>query len=87
MGQLNQLQGEETKIAQSEVEEEKEDGKMGDKVIITGDDVLIEYTERLMNALKQINEVTLKVSWRTNIEKFVSHYVWHSVDKNQLVNG
>jgi len=51
-----------------------------DKVLITGDDILIEYTERLMNALKQINEASLKQHWRSNLDKFLSHYVWHCSD-------
>ncbi len=55
--------------------------------MITGDDILIEYVERIMNALKQINETSLKVSWRQNLEKFISHYVWHNVDKNQITGG
>ena len=54
--------------------------KKGEKVLITGDDILIEYCERLMSALKQINETLLKVSWRQNIEKFITHKVWHQQD-------
>jgi hypothetical protein len=53
-------------------------GKKGDKVLITGDDILIEYCERLMNALKQVNESLLKVNWRNCLEKFITHKVWHT---------
>ena len=35
-----------------------------DKVLITGDDILIEYVERLMNALKQIQDYKLKPHWK-----------------------
>jgi len=46
-------------------EEVHESYKSGqDRVLITGDDILIEYTERLMNALKQVNELSLKQPWR-----------------------
>ena len=55
-------------------------GKKGDKVLITGDDILIEYCDRLMNALKQINETLLKVNWRNCLERFITHKVWHSAD-------
>ena len=52
----------------------------GEKVLITGDDILIEYCERIMNAMKQINETMLKVHWKANIEKFITHKVWHTPD-------
>ena len=65
-----------------------EDGlnKQNDKVMITGDDILIEYVERLHNALKQINEANLKVSWKSCIDKFVGHYVWHNNEQKDAVN-
>jgi hypothetical protein len=44
--------------------------------MITGDDILIEYVERLVFLLKQIRESNLKVSWRSDIDKFISHNVW-----------
>lgn len=51
-------------------------------MLITGDDILIEYCERLMSALKSVNETLLKVSWRSCLEKFISHKVWHNSEKN-----
>ena len=45
----------------------------GDKVMVTGDDILIEYADRLQNALKQIQDSQIKVHWRSNIEKFIAH--------------
>ena len=32
--------------------------------MITGDDILIEYVERLMNEIKNVNDNDLKVSWK-----------------------
>jgi anti-sigma28 factor (negative regulator of flagellin synthesis) len=51
-----------------------------ERVLITGDDILIEYVERLMNEIKNVDEGGLKPSWKTQIEKFITHYVWHSQD-------
>ena len=51
-----------------------------ERVLITGDDILIEYVERLMNEIKNVNDNDLKVSWKNQIEKFITHYVWHSQD-------
>jgi hypothetical protein len=57
-----------------------------EKVLITGDDILIEYCERLMNCLKHINETMLKVSWRTCIDKFITHKVWHNSELKSETN-
>ena len=51
-----------------------------ERVLITGDDILIEYVERLMNEIKNVNDNDLKTTWKTQIEKFITHYVWHSQD-------
>ena len=51
-----------------------------ERVLITGDDILIEYVERLMNEIKNVNDNDLKGSWKNQIEKFITHYVWHSQD-------
>lgn len=48
--------------------------------MITGDDILIEYVERLMNEIKNVDDNGLKPTWKTQIEKFITHYVWHSQD-------
>lgn len=58
--------------------DEKKDNS---KVLVTGDDLLIEYIERLINEIKPpVNDKDLKPEWYTQIEKFVTHYVWHSQD-------
>lgn len=49
-------------------------------MLITGDDILIEYVERLMNEIKNVDDAGLKPNWKTQIEKFITHYVWHSQD-------
>ena len=55
-------------------------GSTQERVLITGDDILIEYVERLMNEIKNVNDNDLKGSWKGQIEKFITHYVWHSQD-------
>jgi hypothetical protein len=48
------------------------------KVVITGDDVLIEYVDRLIKKVSLENEVgKTEIS---KIENFITHYVWHSLD-------
>lgn len=49
-------------------------------MLITGDDILIEYVDRLMNVIQKMTEADLKPSWKSAIEKFITHYVWHSQD-------
>ena len=44
-----------------------------DKLLITGDDILIEYVARLMIAVKSIKENMLKAQWIHQIEKFIKH--------------
>lgn len=36
-----------------------------ERVLITGDDILIEYVERLMNEIKNVNDNDLKTTWKT----------------------
>lgn len=51
-----------------------------DKIIITGDDVLIEYVQRIINSLVIVSESSLSANITNSIEKFIHHYVWHSKD-------
>lgn len=56
-----------------------------EKVLITGDDILIEYVDRLMNQLKVSGEDThLQDGWKSSIEKFITHYVWQSQDRRNV---
>jgi len=58
-----------------------------EKLLITGDDVLIEYAHRLMIAVQSIKEVMLKPQWKHQIEKFIKHYVWHTSDVRRAANN
>ena len=56
-----------------------------ERVLITGDDILIEYVDRLMNQLKVMgDEAHLQDQWKKAIEKFITHYVWHSQDRRKV---
>mmetsp|Transcript_26766 Transcript_26766/g.26676 ORF Transcript_26766/g.26676 Transcript_26766/m.26676 type:complete len:203 (-) Transcript_26766:161-769(-) len=48
------------------------------KVVITGDDVLIEYVSRLIRKCYDENKIVPKDLGC--IENFISHYVWHEED-------
>ena len=51
-------------------------------MLITGDDILIEYVDRLMNGIKSLSsEDLLQENWRVALDKFITHYVWHSQDR------
>ena len=54
-------------------------GKEG-KLVITGDDVLVEYLSRIISVLKVTREETLKTNWKRCLEKFVSHAIWKTLD-------
>ena len=78
-----------TKTTGANEDEEVEDSKLpqinkpsseSSKVVITGDDVLIEYVTRLINKIKIIDETKLTIQENESIESFVSHYVWHNED-------
>lgn len=56
-----------------------------EKVLITGDDILIEYVDRLMNQVRNLgDEGLLQEQWKKSIEKFITHYVWHSQDRRKI---
>jgi predicted metal-dependent hydrolase len=56
-------------------------------LLITGDDVLIEYVARLMIAVKSVKEHLMRPAWKNQIEKFIKHYVWHSSDVRRAENN
>ena len=58
-----------------------------EKLLITGDDILIEYVARLMIAVKSIKENMLKAQWIYQIEKFIKHSVWHGSDVRRAQNN
>lgn len=61
--------------------EDKDKEKEKHKIIITGDDILIEYLSRVLHACKSVTSEMMKVEWRTSLEKFVNHYVWQSLSE------
>lgn len=48
---------------------------------------MIEYVARLMIAVKSIKEALLRPSWKNSIEKFITHYVWHTSDVRRAENN
>jgi hypothetical protein len=52
-----------------------------EKVLITGDDILIEYVERLVKSLRILAPDQMIDPWRLSIEKFITHQVWQAKDK------
>jgi hypothetical protein len=38
--------------------------KEQERVLITGDDILIEYVDRLMKEIKDVNDSDLKPNWK-----------------------
>lgn len=50
------------------------------KVVVTGDDVLIEYVRRILNCLKNLAESRLGSQEKSSFEKFITHYVWTNKD-------
>jgi len=55
------------------------------KVLITGDDILIEYVERLTLALKSLKEAALKPAWVRAIENFITHDIWKTNTRKALL--
>lgn len=51
-----------------------------DKIVLTADDILIEYVSRIWHAIRSIKEEKFKSLWRRNLERFISHSVWHTSD-------
>jgi len=77
LDQVRQLRGEERKT-----ELTTESASTESKVVITGDDVLIEYVKRLINCVKNLLESEIADAQRDSFEKFITHYVWSSRDKS-----
>ena len=56
------------------------------KILVTGDDVLIEYVSRLIKALRGSAEDRIAKEDKSAIERFVTHYVWHTPDLGKTDN-
>ena len=70
----------ENEIKKNEEEEKlkekiKEKEKEKTKLIITGDDILIEYLSRVLNVCKSITADFIKNDWKLALEKFVNHHI------------
>lgn len=55
-----------------------------DKLMVTGDDILLEYISRLIKALLAVKEDSLTSMLRKSIEAFISHPVWKGNNKGPL---
>jgi hypothetical protein len=55
-------------------------GTTSQKIMITGDDILIEYVSRLMKTFSsnKIREEDLTPEQQSKIENFITHYVWYA---------
>jgi hypothetical protein len=65
-----------------DLEKEKEKSKL----IITGDDILIEYLSRVLHACKSVTSEKLRSEWKNALDKFVSHYIWVSISSAVSAN-
>jgi hypothetical protein len=52
-----------------------------EKVMITGDDILIEYVSRLIKGLSTVQEDLLPKRTVASVERFITHYVWYNADQ------
>lgn len=50
------------------------------KLVITGDDVLVEYLSKTIGILKAVREEALRPQWKRCLERFVSHAIWKTLD-------
>lgn len=64
---------------------EKEE-KEGLKIVITGDDILIEYLSRVMHAIKSVGVDKIKNEWKVALEAFVGHSIWDNFSNSGISN-
>ena len=57
-----------------------------EKVVITGDDILIEYVRRLKNVVTKTNSCVLPNSIMYYLEKFLYHKVWSLNEANKTAH-
>lgn len=53
-----------------------------EKIVVTSDDVLIEYLNRLTQVLKNSKESTLKAKWKKKLNNFIVHPAWITPDQD-----
>lgn len=56
-----------------------------EKIIITGDDILMEYLARLIQVLKNTKETLLKNVWKNKFNNFITHSAWINGDIENLI--
>ena len=56
------------------------------KIVISGDDILIEYCERLKYTLRQIPDSKLRPAQQAQLIRFITHYVWQMPDKVDVIS-
>ena len=73
----------------SEEKPEKESQKetKPEKIVLTADDILIEYISRIWHAIRSLKEEKLKSAWRRCLERFITHSVWHASDTRRGTNS
>ncbi|OMJ75309.1 hypothetical protein SteCoe_25584 [Stentor coeruleus] len=68
----------ENPMMEAEVEK-KPIEKDRNKLVITGDDILIEYLSRVHHACKSVTLEKMKSEWKLALDKFVNHYIWINI--------
>lgn len=58
-----------------------------EKIVLTADDILIEYISRIWHAIRSLKEEKLKTTWRRSLERFITHSVWHASDTRRGNNS
>jgi len=48
--------------------------------LITGDDILIQYVKKICDFLSNNQEDLISKKIVFQIEKFITHYIWHETD-------
>ena len=52
----------------------------GEKILVSSEDLLIDYCDRICGLLKQNSESLLKLTWRLALDKFLSHNNWPQIE-------
>lgn len=87
---LNTVRNDEPETPNTVVEDEHNKEPSNDeksKIVVTGDDILIEYLSRVMHAIKSVGPEKVKNEWKAGLESFVHHFVWENftcIAKSQL---
>jgi hypothetical protein len=58
-----------------------------EKLTVTGDDILIEYIQRIVNMLEQVQDRKLPDPILSIFQKFVNHKVWQNKQQATIESG